>query len=139
ATPAGRFGATPRQRTPGRPLAQLLTGEAATVRDWLLTGVWGREVHLVTGRYKYDRGPAGPNAPLSMLSNRWSTMPTHVVDRAVAMPLPDTRAYLDRMPGSDVPVLHQPWAAGDAIPFWARVRPAGNLLFDLAEAPGEER
>jgi arylsulfatase A-like enzyme len=139
ATLMDQFGVTQRQRTHGKSLLPLLTGGARSVRDWLLTGVWGREVHLVTGRYKYARGPTGANAPLSMMSNRWSTMPTHVVDRHIAMPLPDHRAYLDRMPGSDVPVLHQPWVDGDPIPFWARFKPSGSYLFDLREDPGEER
>jgi arylsulfatase A-like enzyme len=140
ATLADVFGVSLRQRTHGRSLLPLLRGEADTVRDWLLTGVWGRDVVLVTGRHKYVRGPAGENAPLSMLSNRWSTMPTHgAVDPRVALPLPDERAFLDRMPGSDVPVIHQTWAAGDAIPFWARYRPSGNLVYDLENDPGEDR
>jgi arylsulfatase A-like enzyme len=140
ATIAELFGVTQRQRTHGVSLLPLITGAATSVRDWLLTGVWGREVQLITGRHKYVRGPAGANAPLSMLSNRWSTMPTHgVVDRYVGLPLPDHRAFLDRMPGSDVPVIHQPWAAGDLVPYWARTRTAETLLFDLAEDPAEER
>ena len=138
ATLADVFGMSLRQRTHGRSLLPLLRGEAAQVRDWLLTGVWGREVVLVTGKWKYVRGPAGANAPLSMLSNRWSTMPTHgALPRYQALPLPDGRAFLDRMPGSDVPVIHQPWAAGDAVPYWARFRPTGNYLFDLEADPEE--
>jgi hypothetical protein len=74
-----------------------------------------------------------------MLSNRWSTMPTHVVDKYLALPLPDDRAFLDRMPGSKVPVIHQPFAAGDPIPFWARTKPTGHHLFDRSEDPGEDR
>ena len=138
ATIADVFGVSPRQRTHGRSLLPLLRGEATSVRDWLLTGVWGREVVLVTGKHKYVRGPAGANAPLSMLSNRWSTMPTHgALSRHLALPLPDERAYLDHMPGSDVPVIHQTWAAGDAVPFWARFKPTGNYVFDLESDPGE--
>jgi hypothetical protein len=109
------------------------------VRDHLLTGVWGREVHLVTPTHKYVRGPAGPNGPLSMMSNRWSTMPTHVIDRHAALPLPDDRAFLDRMPGATTPVIHQIFAAGDPLPFWARSRATGNHLFDRAEDPDEDR
>ncbi|HEX7760717.1 MAG TPA: sulfatase [Caulobacteraceae bacterium] len=131
------FGVTQRQRTHGQSLVPLLRGEAARVRDWVLTGVWGREVHLVTERWKYARGPVGANAPLSMLSNRWSTMPTHVVDKHVALPLPDHRAVLDAMPGSDVPVIHQRWEAGDDVPFWARFKPRGHFLFDLQNDPDE--
>jgi len=138
ATLADVFGVTARQRTHGRSLAPLLRGEAGSVRDWLLTGVWGREVQLITGRHKYVRGPAGENAPLSMLSNRWSTMPTHGrLARYDALPLPDGRAFLDRMPGSDVPVIHQTWAAGDKVPYWARFRATGNYVFDLEDDPDE--
>jgi len=133
------FGVTQRQQTHGKSLAPLLLGAATSVRDWLLTGVWGREVHLVTERWKYARGPIGANAPLAMLSNRWSTMPTHVLDRHLALPLPDRRAFLDRMPGSDVPVIHQRWEEGDAVPFWARFKPGGHYLFDLADDPDETR
>ncbi len=139
ATLADVFDVTLRQRTHGRSLLPLLTGETVSVRDQLLTGVWGREVILVTGRHKYVRGPAGDNAPLSMLSNRWSTMPTHGrLGRYEALPLPDERAFLDRMPGSDVPVIHQTWAAGDPVPYWARVRSSGNHVYDLENDPHED-
>ena len=73
-----------------------------------------------------------------MYSNRWSTMPTHVLTREQELPLPDHRATLDRMPGSPVPVLRQVWEAGDRVPFWAATRFRGNMLFDLAADPGED-
>ena len=132
------FGVTQRQRVHGRSLVPLIIGAAEHVRDWVLTGVWGREVCLITDRWKYVRAPAGSNAPLSMLSNRWSTMPTHVLDRYVALPLPDQRAILDHMPGSQVPVIHQRWEEGDAVPFWALSRMTGNHLFDLTVDPRED-
>lgn len=139
ATLADVFGVQLRQRTHGRSLIPLLSGAATTVREHLLTGVWGREVVLVTGRHKYVRGPAGENAPLSMLSNRWSTMPTHGrLARNEALPLPDHRAFLDHMPGSETPVIHQTWDAGDPVPYWARVRTSGNLVFDLENDPYED-
>jgi hypothetical protein len=73
-----------------------------------------------------------------MLSNRWSTMPTHgALDPRVALPLPDARAFLDRMPGSEVPVIHQRWEAGESVPFWARYRPSGNHAYDLEADPAE--
>ncbi len=138
ATLADLFGVTMRQRTHGRSLLPLLAGEAASVRDWLLTGVWGREVVLVQGDHKYVRGAPGENRPLSMLSNRWSTMPTHgAIDPREALPLPDERAFLDRMPGSDVPVIHQRWEAGDPVPYWARTRAGESYVFDLAADPDE--
>src|SRR5690606_15025560 len=112
----------------------LLDGRAYEVRRNLLAGVWGREVHLVVddaGRtVKYVRGPAGDNAPLSMWSNRWSTMPVHSLPD-LRLPRPDHRAVLDRVPGSDVPVIRQPFAAGDPLPFWAYGARQGSLLFEL--------
>ena len=130
--------APPEHRTHGRSLLPLIRGERASVRDWALSGIWGREVHLVAGRYKYARAPAGRNEPLSLWSNRWSTMPVHRYPQ-LRMPPPDDRAVLDRMPGSRVPVIRQPFAAGDRLPFWAHGAFCGSQLFDLSEDPGEER
>jgi arylsulfatase A-like enzyme len=139
ATLAEVFGAGPaRHVTHGVSLLPLLRGEAREVRDHVLAGVWGREVHLVERDRKYVRAPTGANAPLAMYSNRWSTMPTHVLAREQELPLPDHRAILDRMPGSPVPVLRQVWEAGDRVPFWAATRFRGNMLFDPAADPGEE-
>ena len=139
ATLAELFGVEVRQRTHGRSLLPLLRGEKSEIRDWLLTGVWGREVHLIDRRFKYARAPIAANAPLTMLSNRWSTMPTHVLTREQELPLPDERAFLDRMPGSRVPVIRQDWQAGDRLPFWAASRFLGNHLYDLDDDPAEER
>jgi hypothetical protein len=72
-----------------------------------------------------------------MWSNRWSTMPTHILSRQQELPLPDERARLDRMPGSAVPVIRQMWDASDALPFWASRRFSGNHLFDLDVDPTE--
>jgi hypothetical protein len=133
------FGLPPaRQATHGVSLMPLLSGEKSEVREFVLAGVWGREVHLIERGSKYARAPAGANAPLAMYSNRWSTMPTHVLPLPAELPFPDARAVLDRMPGSDIPVLRQIWEAGDAVPFWASRRFAGSLLFDLDADPTEE-
>jgi hypothetical protein len=137
ATLADLFEVAVEHRTHGHSLLPVLRGETERVRDWLLTGVWGRDVQLVTGRHKYVRSPVPANAPLSMLSNRWSTMPTHVLSRDQALPPPDGRAFLDRMPGSDIPVIHQIWQAGDPAPFWSRMKPGGHRLYDLERDPGE--
>lgn len=138
ATLADLFGVGVRQTTHGHSLLPLVRGEAAQVRDHVLTGVWGREVCLIAEGYKYVRGPAGDNGPLTMMSNRWSTMPTHVLDRGEELPLPDARAVLSRMPGSSVPVISQRWEAGEPVPFWARARFSGHHLFDLTADPSEE-
>ena len=45
-------------------------------------------------------------------------MPIHI-DGVVGLPAPDGRAWLDTMPGTDVPVLRQPFEPGDPLPIWA--------------------
>jgi arylsulfatase A-like enzyme len=136
------FGIAPAHRTHGRSLLPLLRGDAASVREWALSGVWGREVHLIAGdaqrASKYVRAPDGANEPLSMWSNRWSTMPLHS-HPDLRLPRPDDRAVLDRMPGSTVPVIRQPFTAADFLPFWAYTDFIGTLAFDLGEDPAEER
>ncbi len=82
------FGVAPPHRAHGRSLVPLLTGAQNSVREWALSGVWGREVHLIADHAKYVRAPAGDNAPLSMWSNRWSTMPIHA-HPDLRLPLPD--------------------------------------------------
>jgi hypothetical protein len=100
--------------------------------------VWGREVHVITAGHKYARAPQGSNEPLSLWSNRWSTMPVHSMPE-LRLPLPDARAVLDRMPGASVPVLRQPFRAGDMLPLWAWGEFSGNHLYDLGDDPNEER
>ncbi|MBI2766716.1 MAG: sulfatase [Chloroflexi bacterium] len=138
ATLADLFGVTPEHRTHGRSLIPVITGERQSVRDWALAGVWGREVHLIDATHKYARAPEGENAPLSMWSNRWSSMPIHHARHGYRFPVPDERAWLDRMPGSRIPVIRQPFAAGDNVPYWAIARFSGNHLYDLTLDPGEE-
>ncbi len=149
ATLADLFAVASRQRTYGRSLIPLLTGAASSVREWTLAGVWGREVHLIddnarsgtgngAGPVKYVRAPVGANDPLSMWSNRWSTMPvTQAPD--LRLPDPDERARLDHMPGSTIPVIRQPFVDGDLLPFWAYgARPGQHHLFDLDADPDEQ-
>ena len=131
------FGVELAHRTHGRSLLPLLRGECEAVRDSVLCGIYGRQVHLIDERYNYARGPAGPNEPLSMWSNRWSTMPVYPRG-GPELPLPDSRAWLDRMPGSTVPVIRQPFREGDLLPFWTLGTPPGNHLWNQLEDPGEE-
>ena len=43
------------------------------------------------------------------------------------------------MPGSDIPVLRQPFGAGDALPFWVNKAAAGkHHLYDLDVDPDEQ-
>ena len=66
-------------------------------------------------------------------------MPTHFLTREQELPLPDDRAFLDRMPGSAVPVIHQRWDKDDHVPFWARAQFSGHHLYDLESDPSEEK
>ena len=138
ATLADVFGVTPEHRTHGRSLAPVVRGEVTAVRDWVLTGVWGREVHVVGDGLRYAAAPQGDNAPLSMWSNRWTTMPVHAFPQ-LRLPRPDGRAVLARMPGSDVPVIRQPFVVGDLLPFWAGGGFEGDHLYDTINDPAEER
>jgi hypothetical protein len=138
ATICDAFGVTADHRTHGRSILQLLRGDTTSIRDWAIGGVFGNWVQVTDGRRKYARAPVGDNTPLSMWSNRWSTMPVHVRGMR-ELPRPDRRAWLDAMPGSDVPVIRQPFAKGDALPMW--VAGAGitgrHHLYDVFDDPDE--
>ena len=53
------------------------------------------------------------------------------------LPAPDDRATLDKMPGSKVPVIRQPFREGDMLPFWALGEFFGNHLYDVGSDPSE--
>jgi arylsulfatase A-like enzyme len=137
ATLAELFGIQPRHRTHGHSLIPLLKGETPSIRDSVLCGVWGRELNLIADGWKYVRAPAGANAPLSLWSNRWSTMPVPALP-GLTLPRPDARAFLDHMPGSDSPVIRQPYQANDPLPYWALGGFSGNYVFNLKDDPQEE-
>ena len=143
ATLCDLFGVTPTHRTHGRSLLPMLGDADQRVRDFALAGVWGRWVHVLDGGRsgaprKYARANVDPtNLPLAMWSNRWSTMPVRGMPD-LAMPKPDRRAELAFMPDSDVPVIRQPFAPGDPLPFWAMgMRTGEHHLYDLDIDPGE--
>jgi arylsulfatase A-like enzyme len=137
ATLCDMFAVAPEHRTHGTSLVPLITGATDHVREWALTGVWGRSIQLVDGHRRYIRQPVAANRPLSMWSNRWTTMPVHASPQ-LRMPRPDGRAVLDRVPGSDVPVIRQPFAPGDPVPFWAsRPGERRHELYDLDDDPLE--
>ena len=140
ATIADQFGVSPAHRTHGRSLLPLLRGATTSIRDWAIGGVFGNWVQITDGEWKYARAPEGDNFPLSMWSNRWSTMPVHVAGLR-ELPPPDGRAWLDRMPGSSVPVIRQPFQPGDALPMWVNGGAAvgRHHLYDLGTDPDEGR
>jgi arylsulfatase A-like enzyme len=133
------FDAQPAHQTHGASLVPLLTGTATSIREWAIGGVYGSWVQVTDGRCKYARAPEGDGFPLSMWSNRWSTMPVHVPG-IVNLPKPDGRAWLDRMPGSEIPVIRQPFAPGDLLPMWAGTEKiiGRHHLYDLSIDPDEQ-
>ncbi len=139
ATLADLFGVEAEHRTHGHSLVPLLEGSRDSVREWVLSGIYGRHVQVIDREHKYARARAEQNnLPLSMWSNRWSTMPIHAL-RESRVPKPDRRAALDFMPGSDVPVIRQRFEPGDRLPYWAYGgKPGDHLLFDVDGDPGEE-
>ena len=107
------------------------------IRDRAIGGVWGNWVQVTDGHRKYARSAVEDNFPLSMWSNRWSTMPLHLPGFE-GLPPPDGRAVLDTMPGTDIPVIRQPYAAGDRLPFWAGTHHVGHHhLYDVDLDPDE--
>lgn len=139
ATVCDIFGISVAHRIHGKSLLPLIAGRTDSIRDWSLSGYWGREIQLVTSSHTYTRGSIGANFPLSMWSNRWSTMPVNGRPD-LKMPRPDGRAWLDMMPGSDVPVIRQPFEPGDMLPFWAYGGLVDeNILYDRVDDPGQER
>jgi arylsulfatase A-like enzyme len=138
ATIADAFDARVGHPTHGRSLVPLLTGAATSVRDWVIGGTFGNWVQVTDGRHKYARGPAGDQFPLSMWSNRWSTMPLHIAGWQ-NLPDPDDRARLDHVPGSTIPVIRQPFEPGDLLPFWVgRAAVDRHELYDLDVDPDEQ-
>ncbi|MBG7605718.1 MAG: sulfatase [Actinobacteria bacterium] len=141
ATIADVFGVIPTHRTHGHSIVPLLTGDKASIRDWAIGGVYGNWVQVTDGQYKYARAPVGANVPLSMWSNRWSTMPAQRgLEVFMPFPPPDRRASLDFMPGSDIPVIRQPFEPGDVLPYWASSgagNAGNNHLYDITDDPDE--
>jgi len=136
ATIASIFDTPIKHTAHGHSLQPIIEGTQTRVRDWLLTGIWGREVQIVTNDWRYTRGPVGINMPQTMWSNRWSTMPIGSMPD-FKMPMPDKRAVLDFMPGSDIPVIRQPFQQGDMLPFWAYAKQYETFLFHRGEDPEE--
>jgi hypothetical protein len=53
------------------------------------------------------------------------------------MPMPDSRASLDYMPGSTIPVIRQPFREGDLLPFWSYAKQYETIMFHRGEDPDE--
>ena len=131
------FGVTPEHRTHGSSMVPLLDGSGTRIREWAVGGVFGNWIQVTDGQRKYARGASGDNFPLSMWSNRLSTMPVHGLPQ-LRLPRPDHRASIDFVPGSSVPVLRQPFEPGDRLPFWtSKACIDRHFCFDLGIDPEE--
>ncbi|MDX2379089.1 MAG: sulfatase [Acidimicrobiia bacterium] len=142
ATIADAFGVVPDHRTHGVSMLPLLDADtdATSIREWAIGGVYGNWVQITDGRRKYARAPVEENFPLSMWSNRWSTMPgPHDLAAFMTFPNPDRRAILDFMPESNTPVIRQPFEPGDMLPFWVGGPQSigHHHLYDLGIDPDE--
>ena len=137
ATLADLFGLEIEHRTHGKSLLPLIYGEQTSVREYAMGGIFGQWVQVQDGQNKYARAPVGDGFPLSMWSNRWSTMPVPSMP-GLRLPDPDRRAYLDFMPGSDIPVIRQPFQQGDLLPFWSMSPQLdAHHLYSIANDPFE--
>ena len=132
------FDVTSSHTTHGQSLVPMLSGVGAIEREWAIGGTFGNWVQVTDGHRKYARSATEENFPLSMWSNRWSTMPVFAYP-GFGLPKPDRRAWLDYMPNSDVPVIRQPFVPGDMLPYWVGRAVDDHYLYDLDEDPNEER
>jgi arylsulfatase A-like enzyme len=138
ATLADLFDVEVEHATHGKSLLPLLSGEATRVRDFSIGGVFGNYVQIHDGKHKYARAPSSNNLPLSMWSNRWSTMPIPSMP-GLRLPNPDHRAWLDTMPGSRIPVIRQPFQEGDLLPFWCmQAKIDKHQLYVISDDPQEQ-
>ena len=122
-------------RLHGRSIAPLLDGSTTAIRDYAVMGIWGCEVQITDGHHKYVHAPVAENRPLSMWSNRWSSI-TPYNSEVARLPNPDRHAFLDYMPATDCPVIRQPYDIGDRTSMFAVARQnSETLVYDLANDP----
>ena len=136
ATLCDLFDVTMQHDTHGVSLLPLLSGQQESVREWALGGIFGNWVQVYDGHRKYARAPVDDGFPLSLWSNRWSTMPINRINPP--WPMPDDRAVLDFMPGANIPVIRQTFQAGDLLPYWVHPRVGEHHLYDINIDPNED-
>jgi hypothetical protein len=122
-----------------RPLARAAAAGARrpTVRDWAIGGVFGNWVQVTDGagstharpKVRTSRSACGATAGARCRCT---------CRVCASCPSPTQRAFLDRMPGSTVPVIRQPFQPGDALPFWVhRANVGQHHLYDVDVDPDE--
>ena len=104
-----------------RPLARAARCAARRrrVRDWALSGVLGPRGARDRRARRSTRARRAARTRRSRCGRTAGRRCRSTACRELRLPLPDDRARLDRMPGSKVPVIRQPFGAGDRLPFWA--------------------
>ena len=139
ATIADLFGADVEHPTHGRSLLPVIEGTADAVRELALFGYWGGHVGVTDGRYRYLRGCGESELPTLHVVEPLVHHADSGLPRRSGCPAPTRRATLQPMPGTDVPVIRQPFEPGDRLPFWAgHLPPSDSHLFDVDNDPGEE-
>ena len=133
------FGVQPKHRTHGRSLAPLLRGEANSMRDYVLCGVWGRQVNLIRRRLEVLPGPRREQTPPFLCGRtagrRCRCRVTQGCASRLRMPAPSSTGC----PAPPSRSSANPIAAGDALPYWAIGDFSGNHLYNLKDDPHEEK
>ena len=103
-----------------RPLARAAARPATptSVRDWALGGVYGNWVQVTDGTPQVRPRPGGRRTSRCRCGRTAGRRCRCTIAGVPTCPRPDDRAALDLMPGSDVPVIRQPFEPGDLLPFW---------------------
>ena len=114
------FGVTPEHRTHGQSLVPLLEGTATSIREWALCGVWGREVHVADATRTFAKAPVdGEPAAVDVLEPLVDDADPGAPAAAACRGPTRGRGSTAR-PGTDVPVIRQPFDPSDDIPYWGR-------------------
>ena len=134
------FGIEPEHVDPRTSLVPILDGSARSVRDHVLAGYWSRHVYVIDDE-RHVRA----------LARRRRVPARDVVEpvefdadpgtprRSTASRGPTHRATLGAMPGTTAPVIRQPFAPGDLLPFWAYGMPVDDHhLYDVDDVDETE-
>ena len=98
------------------------------------------ELEVTTGRSNVARLNRAPLQRPRDLVGALRTVVFSPMDIAIVRGDPsDRRAWLDTMPGSEIPVLRQPFVPGDKLPLFAPGNAVGrHYLYDLGVDPDEQ-
>ena len=117
---------TPAHRTHGRSLVPLIDGEADAVREYALLGVLGRAGPRRRRGHGSTRARPSATTPARRCGRTGGRRCRSTRCPSCACRGPTGAPSSTDMPGSDVPVIRQPFDAGDLLPFWAYGVEAGR-------------